>query len=652
MENSWDGIAIINQDYRLLEANQRFADMLGYTLEELPTLHVWDWEANFDEQEIRRIFSRLELHRETFETLHRRKDGSIYDAEVSIYGTIIDNETVVFASIRDVSKRKQLEKELRGSMERALDFKYTLDQVHDCVFMFDAESLLFTYTNMGAILQVGYSEAELRQMHPYDIKPDYPEPAFREMISPMLHGEMVYYYFETVHRHRDGHDIPVDIFLQYFKPESSRPYFIAIVRDIRDRKALETELLRHKENLEQRVDEKTRKLMLAKEAADSANQAKSTFIANMSHEIRTPLTSITGMVELLRNSDISQEQKSMLDNIDIASEHLLDVINAILDMAKIEAGKVELETLDIDLEELVINVSLMVRERAKAKGLQLVLQHDNSHHRLIGDQTRLQQALLNYVSNAVKFTQQGQIHIRTSVEELSAEEVLVRFEVQDTGIGIERDVIDRLFATFEQADNSDTRSYGGTGLGLAITKKIAELYQGEVGVVSELGVGSTFWLTCRLKKSASGDRGEANHLVFDIPAMSILARDFKGNSILVVDDEPVNRMLATTFLADKALQQVETVEDGAQALEALQHKSYDLILMDMQMPVMNGLEATEKIRQLANGVNVPIIAMTANAYKDARDRCIAAGMNDLISKPYRMKELHAIVLKWISSSAI
>lgn len=652
MENSWDGIAIINQDYRLLEANQRFADMLGYTLEELPTLHVWDWEANFDEQEIRRIFSRLELHRETFETLHRRKDGSIYDAEVSIYGTIIDNETVVFASIRDVSKRKQLEKELRGSMERALDFKYTLDQVHDCVFMFDAESLLFTYTNMGAILQVGYSEAELRQMHPYDIKPDYPEPAFREMISPMLHGEMVYYYFETVHRHRDGHDIPVDIFLQYFKPESSRPYFIAIVRDIRDRKALETELLRHKENLEQRVDEKTRKLMLAKEAADSANQAKSTFIANMSHEIRTPLTSITGMVELLRNSDISQEQKSMLDNIDIASEHLLDVINAILDMAKIEAGKVELETLDIDLEELVINVSLMVRERAKAKGLQLVLQHDNSHHRLIGDQTRLQQALLNYVSNAVKFTQQGQIHICTSVEELSAEEVLVRFEVQDTGIGIERDVIDRLFATFEQADNSDTRSYGGTGLGLAITKKIAELYQGEVGVVSEPGVGSTFWLTCRLKKSASGDRGEANHLVFDIPAMSILARDFKGNSILVVDDEPVNRMLATTFLADKALQQVETVEDGAQALEALQHKSYDLILMDMQMPVMNGLEATEKIRQLANGVNVPIIAMTANAYKDARDRCIAAGMNDLISKPYRMKELHAIVLKWISSSAI
>ena len=371
--------------------------------------------------------------------------------------------------------------------------------------------------------------------------------------------------------------------------------------------------------------------------------AKSRFLPNMSHEIRTPMNGILGMASILRREGVTPRQEERLDKIDAASHHLLSIINNILDISKIEAGKFVLDEAPVSVSSLMKNVISILSERVEAKGIELRIKIEPLPPNLYGDPTRLQQALLNYATNAVKFTETGSVTLRIHKQELTAEALLVRFEVIDTGVGIAPDAMQRLFSAFEQADNSTTRKYGGTGLGLAITRRLAELMGGGAGAESTPGVGSTFWFTVRLKK---GDKVVVTHPLTRGDAETHIRQRYAGSRILVADDEPINREVAQIQLKAAGLV-VDMAQDGAEAVALTRKTVYAAILMDMQMPNMDGLEATRQIREMPGHGQTPIIAMTANAFTEDKARCMAAGMNDVLIKPFDPDTLFATLLRWL-----
>ena len=420
--------------------------------------------------------------------------------------------------------------------------------------------------------------------------------------------------------------------LPILSPEGGH-WMLGVVRDM-------TELRRDEETARQQQQ----LLRDAARAAEMANRAKSAFLANMSHEIRTPLNAITGMVYLMKRDGVPPRQAERLEKIEVAGQHLLAMISAVLDLSKIEASKLSLEETNVQLGTLVENVLAIVASEAQTRNIALRADVPTINFALRGDPTRLQQALLNYVGNAIKFTTGGTVTVRVAIQELSAASVLARFEVSDTGLGIAPEALPRLFSPFEQADGSLTRRHGGTGLGLAVTKGLANLMGGDVGATSNPGVGSTFWFTARLLIERQVAQKASAALDESLEAM--VASEHAGRRVLVVEDEPVNQEVAKG-MAECAGLTVDVAADGVQALAMTSRQDYDLILMDMQMPKMDGLEASRRIRQRLSGATVPIVAMTANALAEDKALCEAAGMNDYIAKPVDPNVLMRVLMKWL-----
>jgi PAS domain S-box-containing protein len=645
------GIAMVAPDGRWLRANDRLCEIVGYSREELlarsaqDITHRDDLAANVDH--MRRMLSG-EITTDTLEQRYLRKDGSTVWVIVTV-GLVrkADGTPSFFVSVvEDIQARKLAEMALAESESRLQQF---VEHAPAALAMLDRDMRHLYVSRRWREAHALHDQAQIGRSH-YETFPDLPA-HWMEAHARALAGE-VSTSDEDRFVNRDGTTQWLRWEVRpWRKPDATIGGIVIFCEDITRKREAEDELARYRDQLEEQVAMRTLELNQAREAAEAASVAKSTFLANMSHEIRTPLNAIVGMVSLMKADGATPRQLEQLQIVDTASQHLLMIINDILDLSKIEANKLALERGELDLGTLLAEVVSMLEPAAAARRLRLVVEPTpKGLSALVGDPIRVLQCLLNLTTNAIKFTEHGSVTLATRIEEESDTDLKLRFEVVDTGIGIDAEALRRLFAPFEQADKSTTRRFGGTGLGLAITRRLAGLMGGSAGASSQPGVGSTFWFTARLGKGSASSAPAAPRTQLPVTRLEeTLRAAHAGRRVLLVEDNDVNRLVAQQLLSSAGLT-VDVAVDGVDALAHFDAARYDLILMDVQMPRMDGLEATRQIRGRPDGERVPILALTANVFAEDQAACIEAGMNDFVGKPYLSVQMLEVVLKWLDRS--
>ncbi|MCP5143049.1 MAG: response regulator [Chromatiales bacterium] len=489
-----------------------------------------------------------------------------------------------------------------------------------------------TFVSKGVESVFGVSQAELLGANWGDAVAWSPGTLERvaEGHRKLLGGELRYLELEMAFTHPDGGERTIRINEHLVRDDAGGARsFDGLVEDITVASAIK------------------RELESAKEAALQSAAAKSAFLANMSHEIRTPMNAIIGMLHLVQETELTGRQRDYLGKARYSAENLLGVLNDILDFSKIEAGKLDLEDIPFALTDVVGNLVNLIRMKAEDKGVDIAVRIGNEVPRaLVGDPARLGQVLINLGGNAVKFSASGgTVTLTVALQEENEGDVLLHFSVRDTGIGISKAQLAQLFEAFTQADSSTSRKYGGTGLGLVISKRIVDMLGGEIWVESELGAGSTFHFTARFGKHAADDL-KAAPIEGGEPDVAAAIRGLHGAKVLVVEDNPINLELVTELLAMHGIE-TRTAGNGQEALNVLAAESFDGVLMDCQMPLLDGYQATRAIRQRPDLADLPVIALTANAMKGDREKAVAAGMNDHIAKPIDPDRLFVTMAKWI-----
>ncbi|QEL19635.1 PAS domain S-box protein [Limnoglobus roseus] len=543
-----------------------------------------------------------------------------------------DGETVRMIGLNwDVTVQEELAAELA-------DFRETLDQTLDCVFIIDPDTLWFTYVNQGACRQTGYSRDELFRMGPCDLTPDFAPAGWDKLVAPLIAGKEPQLRYESVLGHKLGYRVPAEVSLQYLSPAGRRSRFVAVVRDVTERKRAEEDLRRYASEVTKSRDRieaqaaqlvlRTQELSRARGAADAANRAKSEFLANMSHEIRTPMNGVLGMTRLTLDTELTPRQREYLEMAHRSAETLLDILNDILDFSKIEAGKFTLEAVPFHVQEWVENVVKDMSIRSSAKNLELTYDVGGDvPYAVSGDPGRLRQVLLNLVSNAIKFTDAGEVDVTIRRVGGGDEEVELEFAVRDTGIGIPPDRVERIFEAFEQADTSITRTHGGTGLGLTISARLVSLMGGPMRVQSVLGEGSTFSFRARFPVSDQ-----------PLPRMKThCLPELRGLRVLVVDDNATNRRILHDMLIHWDMRPW-CAASGSEALQAMREAAreetpFTLVLLDAMMPGMDGFTVAEELR--ADGVyDGTTIMMLSSADADGDSvRCQSVGVQKYLTKP-------------------